>query len=124
MKKIEINSKKQTNGLWGMPFNCIKINKMEFYHDNHRSLLSSALIMAINEKFNRKFEVWFNDDYLSVNMVGQPINDSPFSFSVSKLYTVYFKNYEVIDNTLYEFDNNKEKISFMRKQKINKLKLC
>lgn len=121
MKKIEIKSQKQDNGIWGMPLNCVKMNNFKLYND-YLVLLSSALIIAIDEKFNRKFEIWYEDDYLSVIIQSESISD--YSFNLGKRYTVYFKNYSVIDNTLFEFDNEKEKKIFLRKQKINKLQLC
>lgn len=119
MKIIEIKSKKQDNGIWGMPLNCIKLDMKNFFlYDDKKTLLSSALIIAINEKFDRRFEVWFNDDYLTITVFGIG------SFPAGRLYAVHFKNYEIIDNYLYEFDNDKEKMIFLRKQKMNKLKLC
>jgi hypothetical protein len=119
MKIIQIKSNKQDNGIWGMPLNCIKIGNFKLYNER-LILLTSSLIIAIDEKFNRKFEVWYDSEFLSVRMLNEYIDE--YTFRPGKIYTVYFKNYEIIDNTLYEFDNEKEKTMFLRTQKLNKLK--
>ncbi len=119
MKIIQIKSNKQDNGIWGIPLNCIKIGNFKLYNER-LILLTSSLIIAIDEKFNRKFEVWYDSEFLSVRMLNEYIDE--YTFRPGKIYTVYFKNYEIIDNTLYEFDNEKEKTMFLRTQKLNKLK--
>lgn len=115
MKIIEIKQKKQENGLWGTPFNCYKIDKLP-PSDNRKCHLRSALIAAINQKYNKKFEVFNStDDGFAIEI--------PSSDLFSNWYMFPYENYEVVDDILYEFDNDQEHIAFLRKQKINSLEV-
>lgn len=116
MKIIEIKSKKQENELWGMPLNCFKIDKWYF---NNNELLLSALLIAIDEKFNRKFEIFDSTDKgFIINLLTRDYNNT-----TSRMFGFKYSNYEVIDNKLYEFDNDQEHMSFLRKEKIKQLEI-
>lgn len=117
MKEIKIKSKKQDNGIWGMPLNCVKIENFSIISD-YNNLKFSAIIMAITEQYNKKFEIWrISDTGFTINL------DSPiFSENYSgTLYTMKFSNYEVVDDILYEFQNEQEHTNFLRKYKIKNL---
>ena len=109
MKTIKICSEKQDNGLWGTPLYCYSMDGYHFY-DNKRELLNSALIMAISETWCETFKVYDSTEHgFSVKVGGE------------KRYNVHYCRYEVINNTLYEFDNEKEHKVFLRKNKLKQL---
>jgi len=116
MKIIKIKQEKQENCLWGMPYNCYSIEGDIFIGKN--SLLQSALIIAIDETWNRKFKIFFSD---SEGFMIQIFTGVYNSFAVTKGYNIYYKNYEIFDDTLYEFDNDQEHKTFLRKRKIEQL---
>lgn len=126
MKIIEIKQKKQENGLWGTPFNCYKIDKLP-PSDNRKCYLRSALIAAINQKYNKKFEAFNStDDGFAIEIYDSAIplcEGAPSSDLFSNWYMFPYENYEVVDDILYEFDNDQEHIAFLRKQKINSLEV-
>lgn len=105
MKIIEILSEKQENGLWGVPLNCVSISN--FYLSGYE-LIVSAIIVAVDEKFNKKFSILYSKDHISFTID-------------NKLYTCFYYKYEVVDNILYEFDDKKEHTSFLRQKKIKQL---
>lgn len=93
MKKIGIKSKKQDNGLWGTPLNCIVIDKIPLL-DSHKLLIFSAILIAFDEKYNINFRIHFSTDNSFVIMTYGNGN-----------FSMRYENYEVLGNTLYEFDN-------------------
>jgi hypothetical protein len=111
MKIIEIKSKKQDNGIWGMPMNCYSIDRLVLNTENE--LLYSAIIIAIDEKENKKFKLTYYD----VNSFLMSIDD----YNSTKMFFIKLDKYEVIDNTLYEFDNEQEHLMFLRQQKLKRL---
>lgn len=117
MTIIEIKREKQSNGIWGMPLNCMKISNFRLLLNEKNYILHSALLAAIDEKYNSKFEVInMYDDAFTISI------DSVNNFS-KKLFYITYSNFEVIDNTLYEFDNKIEHTRFLRKYKLKYLKI-
>lgn len=105
MKIIEIKSEKQNNGLWGMPLSCYKIDRFVLL-DDRKWLLRSAIIIAFAEKHKCSFNIYGSTDK---------------GFIINSVFWISYHKYEVVDNLLYEFENEQEHIIFLRKQKINKL---
>jgi hypothetical protein len=110
MKVIEIKSKKQDNGIWGMPLNCYGIEGSLWMNDE---ILISAIIMAVDEKYNKNFKLTFykNNNFLISVKFSQG----------EEMFFIKLEKYEIINNTLYEFDNEKEHLVFLRQKKIKQL---
>ena len=110
MKTHKILQKKQENGLWETPMNCISIDRLA--SDKRKEILQSAAISMINQMHNCTFKI--------VNST-----DNGFMIELYKeqsyLRLFEYKYYEVVDDTIYEFENEIEHISFLRKQKLNQL---
>ena len=117
MKNIKINAKPQENGLYGMPLNCYRINGSIPAYDNRKNMLFSAIINAIDERYDTYFKITFIDNrYFRIDLDENKYNRNTKSFNI------YYDKYEYSDSTLYEFDNNNEKLIFLRKLKLKKLK--
>ena len=114
MKIIKIKQKKQDNGIWGIPYNCYYIDYIPV-HDERKMIIFSAIIAAFNDYHNRKFKINFSGSSSFTIRTGDTDN------SFGEYYKLYYENYEVIDDTLYEFANKQEHIIFLRKHKLNKL---
>jgi len=109
MDIIPIKSKKQDNGLWGMPRNCYQMDNF-ITKDERKEIIRSAAITLLNERYNRRFEIFYSCET---------------SFSIRfehKIYTLMYSNHEVIGDVLYQFVDDKEHNIFLRKQKL--VKLC
>ena len=58
-----ISSKKQDNGLWGMPLQCVKMDGISMNTSEENWLKHSAICMAIAEKYkDETFEVLMTDE--------------------------------------------------------------
>jgi hypothetical protein len=114
MKVIKIKQEKQDNGLWGTPLNCYAIDRVSI-QDDRKIMIFSAVIVAVNEKYQRKFKI------LSSNNHEFRIQISGNDISVGDYYKISYDKYEVIDNTLFQFDNDQEHITFLRQHKLKKL---
>ena len=98
-----------------MPLNCTEISNFRLLNEKNY-LLHSALLVAIDEKYNSKFQVInMNDDGFTISI------DSVNNFS-KKLFYITYSNYEIVYNNLYEFDNKIEHTRFLRKHKLKYLK--
>ena len=120
MRVEKIKQNKQDNGLWGTPLNCYYISRIPSI-DNRKCLIHSAWLAAINQVYNRKFKVYYsNDEGILIKI------DIEFYGTLQRGedLTLNYSNYEVLDNTLYEFDNEKEHNKFLRKLKIKQLQNC
>ena len=93
----------------GPPGNLYKIDKLIFLDDRKR-LLQSALIAAISQQNNQKFEIFGSSD------TGFNVN------SGRKIGRLHYNNHEIIDDTLYQFENEIEHNAFLRKHKIKQIK--
>jgi len=61
--RFEIQSKKQDNGLWGMPLQCVKMDGISMNTSEENWLKHSAICMAIAEKYkDETFEVLMTDE--------------------------------------------------------------
>lgn len=61
-KKLVIKSSKQENGLWGMPLNCIYIDRM-IYTTDENWLKHSAFCIGIAETYpNERFKIYFTTE--------------------------------------------------------------
>lgn len=114
MKVIKIKQKKQDNGLWGTPYNCYFIDNVPF--DNRKMMIFSAAISAISERFNQRFKILFSNNNGFKIRVGDDMGFGNY-------YSINYDRYEVVNDTLYEFESEQEHITFLRKQKLKKLEL-
>ena len=61
--RFEIQSKKQDNGLWGTPAQCIKIDEVFMGISEENWLKHSAICMAIAESYkDETFELFWTDE--------------------------------------------------------------
>jgi len=114
MKAIKIKQEKQLNGIWGTPLNCYYIENSPIF-DDRKMLIFSAVIAALNEKFDRPFRITYSDNE------GFKIRTGDTDNSFGDIYRILYHRYEVIDDTLFQFDNDQEHITFLRKHKLKKL---
>lgn len=114
MKVIKIRQTKQDNGLWGIPYNCYYIDYIPV-HDERKIMIFSAILAAFNDYHNKSFKIDFSSGSGFVIRTGDTDN------SFGNFYKLFYKNYEVIDDNLYEFANEQEHLVFLRKHKLNKL---
>lgn len=62
-KVFEITSKKQDNGLWGIPMQCRKIDKWPSNLSEDVLLKHSAICIGISEKYkDETFEIFWSDE--------------------------------------------------------------
>jgi len=133
MKVIKIKSKKQDNGIWGSPINLVKIDGVPpFLKCGEKDLLFSAIIIAVVEQFpDESFSVLhFGEVPGQTELVpGFIINFFDRSVSIQSIqpnrtqqYLIYYDMYFVEDDLLYQFENEKERKTFIRKKKIEKMK--
>lgn len=114
MVTVKIKQEKQDNGLWGTPYNCVYIENVPMF-DDRKMMIFSAAIIAFDEKYQRKFKIFASDDNgFRIQVIG---NDAGFS----SVYKIYYDRYEVIDDTLFQFNNDQEHITFLRQHKLKKL---
>lgn len=113
MKVIKIKQEKQENGLWGTPFGCYYIESVPM--NDRKMIIFSAIIAAFDEHYKKPFKIIFSDEN------GFKIRTNDTNNSFSEIYKLIYQNYEVIDDTLYEFQNEQEHITFLRQHKIKKL---
>jgi hypothetical protein len=109
MKIIKINSKKQDNGLWGMPKNCYYMDKYIQLNEKNE-LIRSASIIAMTEKFNLSFSIFMSNEYSFY-----------IKFDDYLPFVITYSKYEVVNDILYQFNDNKEHNIFLRKQKLEKI---
>ena len=94
-----------------MPLACYKMDRMPFL-DNRKMLLHSAILIALSENYHGSiFEIFGSNGkgfFIRLNV---------------KMYNFSYDRFEIEDNILYEFDNEKEHIVFLRKRKIKQLNI-
>lgn len=85
-----IKTKKQENGLWGMPMRCLKIDRMPVYSSDENWLKHSAFCIAIGEAYlDETFEIfWTSIDGFFVKL------------SKSGIKKLYYKDYSLENNVL------------------------
>jgi hypothetical protein len=119
MRIIEISRKKQENGLWGMPLNCFRMENDRISSKNE--VLHSAIVAAVNEKYNRSFEIFMMSD---TGFAIQVYTNGVYDNENSQIFYFKYSDYEIIDYKLYEFhspEDDQEHIVFLRKKKLNQL---
>ena len=114
MKVIKIKQKKQDNGIWGTPYNCYAIESVPMF-DDKKMLIFSAVIIALNEKFDRPFRITYSDNN---GFIIQLLSNYD---GFGNIYKICYDRYEVVNDTLFQFDNDQEHITFLRQHKLKKL---
>lgn len=115
MRNFQIKLEKQSNGTWGSPLNLIEIKGAYYYFNIDLHELNNALIMLLDEKYNKKFKIDCSKDRMFIEF----LNTDSYQ---KKNYVICYDRYFVDGNTVYEFNDLKEKELFLRQFKINKLK--
>lgn len=115
MIRVKIKTKKQDNGLWGTPNNCYKINGLP-PSDSEIEILSSAIITAIDEKYNSPFYIEYNmyDKGFFISIKTE--NDELF-----KLHHIMYDICLLEDDTIIYFESVEEKKIYLRKHKIKRI---
>lgn len=116
MKVIEIKTEKQENGLYGTPLKCYEMIGTPPISDHRKYMLFSAIVIAVDERYDRYFNLKFYDDGFLIQ-----IESDPGSFMPTKSYFMRYDKYEYIGDTLYEFNDNDERTVFLRKHKLKEL---
>ena len=115
MIKYKINSKKQDNGLWGMPLN------VSFYSGVQKDyeLEISAIIIYISELYPYvNFHVKLYNSYINVEIK----NDfSLINCGIPKLIRYYYKNIKVHDDILIILETEEDFTKYNRLIKIRNI---
>ena len=88
--RCEISSKKQDNGLWGMPLQCVKMDGIPMNTSKENWLKHSAICIGIAEAYrDETFELFWTDE-------------KGFSVRLSKsgMKTIRYDDYKLEDNVL------------------------
>jgi hypothetical protein len=125
MTEYIIKTKKQENGLWGVPTTVTYYKGLPKNFENHitvtyykgipknfeNHIIESAVLISLYENGTIPESVYSFG------------NGFKISFSSGNTANYNYENYMVVDNTLYIFTDKKEKIIFQRKMKIKNI-LC
>jgi len=115
---FKIKSKKQTNGLWGMPMNVISYNMNRMLSDDE-NLVFSGIINGIVQLHGNNCKLAIkelvNTDYIEFDVIGSEIWETD-----SKIF-IKLNEYGIIENTLYYIKSDEDKTAFYRIAKIKKL---
>jgi hypothetical protein len=118
MQIHKLETKKQENGLWGIPLSFTKysINMIELTDDEH--ILLSAIMVSNSEKLpSISFQLFsIGNKTYRLNIIHYDIVSSSTS-TLIKLDDYYLDDY-----TLYRFENESEKTIFYRNKKLEKIK--
>lgn len=109
MKTIKIKTKKQDNGIWGTPINCTRYDNFILF-DEKLELLRTAIIIAFDELYNQSFEIIF-----------PTLSGFWFIYMIDGIKPIKYDDYKVIDDILYIFENENDKIIYHRKNKLKQL---
>jgi len=109
MKIIKIKAKKQENGLWGTPLNLYRMDSV-IHNSEKNDLIHSAICVAVNETHEKKFEILLSDE-----------NGFILNISNCGHFSIKYSRYEVVDDCLYEFNDEQEHNTFLRKNKLKKI---
>ncbi len=86
----KISSKKQDNGLWGMPLQCYKMDKMPMNTSEDNWLKHSAICIGIAEAYkDETFEIFWSDE-----------NGFFVKLSESGMKKIKYDDYKLEDNVL------------------------
>ncbi len=109
MRIHKINSKKQNNGLWGMPMNVESIKMECGLQDSEKHLLISAMITKFDELHNIQVKLGVYEDRIDFWVDG------------SLKYRAPFNEHILIGDTLYWLESEDDKKEVNRMLKLNKL---
>jgi len=109
MRIHKINSKKQDNGLWGMPINVESIKMNCGLQDSDKHLLISALIVKFDEIYNKQVKLAIYDTYIDYWLDGKLKYRTPYDEHI------------LVGDTLYWLETEDEKKEVNRMLKLNKL---
>jgi len=112
MKINRIYSNPQDNGLWGAPINLKRIKyegQFSLFDNKIDQKTLSAVIIVFNQLYNKPFKCYFYND----KILFQIINGEKF--------IEYYNNFGLIDNTLYVFKDDNDKLVFNRMIKLKKI---
>ncbi len=104
MEYYDIKSSKQDNGLWGTPINLTEIYMDEFPNDDIHIKIS-AILIAFSECHDVEFTTSYNNKIIKIQ-------------TINKFFQYNLNQFELIDNRLFWFANEEDKITFERMQKI------
>jgi len=106
---LEIKSKKQENGLWGMPMQCRSLDRAVYVSDELWKL-NSAILIGIAEVYpDYTFEVWGSSEkgfMITLRGDGRNVilkgcgNHSDLK-SDKKSFSIKYENYKLKGNKLY-----------------------
>jgi hypothetical protein len=109
MKKYKIEQEKQKNEIWGVPTLCYSIDRFILL-DDRKHLLFSATLALLSQIWNRPFKI-FNST----------VNGFSIEIGGGRIVGFRYDRYEINDDILYEFETDKEHVSYLRKHKLEKL---
>ena len=117
---IEIKSKRQNNGLWGIPQNLISTCRFSVKHE----ILQSAIIATLGEVYNDanfNIESWFIDEDKGFMIhFDRDVLKGNLAFKDRKI--IHFEKYYLEGNRLYFFKTTRERKTFILNKKIKKVK--
>ena len=116
MIRVKIKTKKQDNGLWETPNNCYKISGLP-PDDPEIEILSSAIITAIDEKYNLPFYIEYKTYEKGFFISLKNEDDGLF-----KLHYIMYDICLLEDDTIIYFDDIEERKTYLRKHKIKNIK--
>lgn len=89
----EITTKKQENGLFGMPLQCVKIDKI-FYTSEENLIKHSAICIGIAEAYpTENFEIFWSDE-----------SGFYIKLSESGMKRIRYENYKIEGNSIIWVD--------------------
>lgn len=101
MKKIEIKSEKQDNGIWGTPLNCTYMSNVPPIHDSRKYLLFSAILIAFAEQY---IDATFRLDIMTDSGFALYITDSIKNYNKNNFYMEFFLK-QVFDPFFIRYEN-------------------
>jgi len=116
---IIIKSKRQANGLWGMPMNVrsMRLTGLMSDEDNYKfSAIITGIVEIHGNGCNLSIEELSQTSYIKIDVFNSNIWQSD-----SKIY-IDLNDYGLIDNKLYYIKTDEDKLNFYRIAKIKKIK--
>jgi len=118
MKPFKIKSKKQDNGLWGMPMNIVYLNRSAFMDDDDEVKFSGILIALSEDNPNARISI---ECILNTGIFKAKIEYGIFELQ-DKNHYIDIKHFELIDNMLFFIKDDEERKMCNRIKKIRKIK--
>lgn len=111
MNIIKINSERQDNGLWGMPFAVKQID------NNGDGQVDEELVSAIIMKFSE----YHPQSTFKVDIKKNKLLVTIYTNSKKKDFMLFYNDYKILDDKLYFLKTAEDKKLFNRKLKLKKL---